>query len=79
MITIASSTRITEIVLPGIVEPSGLQIQERTLSAPAAGQVLVQIEATGISFAEQGMQRNHYPGQPKFPFVPGYDFVGTVR
>jgi NADPH2:quinone reductase len=38
----------------------------------------VQIEATGVSFAEQAMRRGRYPGQPSFPFVPGYDFVGTV-
>jgi NADPH:quinone reductase-like Zn-dependent oxidoreductase len=24
------------------------------------------------------MRRGRYPGQPKFPFVPGYDVVGTV-
>ncbi|AZI44315.1 NADPH:quinone reductase [Deinococcus psychrotolerans] len=71
--------RITEIVLPGLVEPSGLQVQQRTLAALAAGQALVQVEASGISFAEQGMRRGRYPGQPKFPFVPGYDLVGTVQ
>lgn len=31
-----------------------------------------------MSFAEQAMQRGRYPGQPEFPFVPGYDLVGTV-
>src|SRR4051812_41195626 len=69
----------TEVVLPGVVPPSGLQLRQRAVAAPAAGQALVQVEATGASFAEQGMRRNRYPGQPKFPFVPGYDFVGTVR
>lgn len=68
----------TEVVLPGIVEPSGLLIQQRTLSSPAAGQALIRVEASGVSFAEQGMRRGRYPGQPKFPFVPGYDLVGTV-
>ena len=72
-------TATTEIVLPGIVQPSGLLIEQRTLPAPDAGQALVQIEASGVSFAELGMRRGRYPGQPKFPFVPGYDFVGTVR
>lgn len=72
-------THITEVVLPGLVEPTGLHLQQRTLPAPAAGQALVQVEASGISFAEQGMRRGRYPGQPKFPFVPGYDLVGTVR
>jgi NADPH2:quinone reductase len=68
----------TEVVLPGRVDPSGLQIRKRSLPAPGAHQALVQIEATGVSFAEQAMRRGRYPGQPSFPFVPGYDFVGTV-
>jgi len=25
------------------------------------------------------MRRGRYPGQPSFPFVPGYDLVGTIR
>jgi NADPH2:quinone reductase len=68
----------TEIVMPGIIEPAGLQIRSRPLAAPAAGQALVSIEASGVSFAEQSMRRGRYPGAPKFPFVPGYDLVGTV-
>ena len=68
----------TEIVLPGIVEPSGLQVRQIEPPTPAANQVLLQMEATGVSFAEKSMRRGRYPGQPKFPFVPGYDAVGTV-
>ena len=68
----------TEVVLPGVVEPSGLQLRQRTLPPPAAGQALVRVEASGVSFAEQGMRRDRYPGQPKFPFVPGYDLIGVV-
>ncbi|SMB82793.1 medium chain dehydrogenase/reductase family protein [Deinococcus hopiensis] len=76
---INASTLTTEIVMPGLVQPSGLQLRERALPIPVAGQALVQIDASGVSFAEQSMRRGLYPGQPKFPFVPGYDFVGTVR
>ena len=68
----------TEVVLPGIVEPAGLQIRQRKLPSPAAGQALIRVKATGVSFAEQGMRRGRYPGQPKFPFVLGYDLVGMV-
>ncbi len=68
----------TEIVLPGIGEPETLQVRQRELPALAAGEVMVRIEATGVSFAEQSMRRGRYPGQPKFPFVPGYDMVGVV-
>ena len=68
----------TEIVLPGLVDPSGLQFRERSLPPLAHGHALVQVEATGVSFAEQSMRRGLYPAQPAFPFVPGYDFVGRI-
>src|SRR4051794_31258898 len=68
----------TEVVLPGLVEPDGFELRRRVLPAPARGEVLVAVEASGISFAEHAMRLGRYPGQPKFPFVPGYDLVGTV-
>jgi NADPH:quinone reductase-like Zn-dependent oxidoreductase len=72
------ATPLTEIVLPGVVAPDGLIVNHRPVPVPARGQALVELLATGVSFAEQGMRRNRYPGQPKFPFVLGYDLVGTV-
>ncbi|GAA5169522.1 medium chain dehydrogenase/reductase family protein [Amycolatopsis dongchuanensis] len=71
-------TTITEIVLPGRVEPRGLVLNRRELPPAGAGQALVAVEATGVSFAEQQMRRGKYFDQPPFPFVPGYDLVGTV-
>ena len=68
----------TQIVLPGIVAPSGLQVRQVKIPVPGANQVLLQMEASGVSFAEKAMRRGRYPMQPKFPFVPGYDVVGTV-
>jgi NADPH:quinone reductase-like Zn-dependent oxidoreductase len=72
------TTRTTEIVLPGRVESSGLQVHARDLPAPAAGQAVLRMDATGVSFAEQQMRLGKYYNQPPFPFVPGYDVVGTV-
>ncbi|MCX2927043.1 medium chain dehydrogenase/reductase family protein [Streptomyces sp. NEAU-W12] len=72
------TTSVTEIVLPGTVEPDGLELRTRGLPAPAKGQVLLRMDATGVSFAEQQMRRGKYYDQPPFPFVPGYDVVGTV-
>ncbi|GAB2641194.1 medium chain dehydrogenase/reductase family protein [Nocardia goodfellowii] len=72
------STTATEIVLPGRVEPNGLLITERELPAPGPHEALVRVEASGVSFAEQQMRRGKYYDQPPFPFVPGYDLVGTV-
>lgn len=69
---------VTEVVLPGVVEPDGFEVRQRPLPAVGAGQVLVKVEATGVSFAEQQMRRGRYYDQPPFPFVPGYDLVGDV-
>ncbi|MFD4642684.1 medium chain dehydrogenase/reductase family protein [Lentzea sp. NPDC058436] len=73
-----ATTRATEIVLPGVVEPDGLHVRVRDLPAPGEGQVVLRMEATGVCFAEQQMRLGKYYDQPPFPFVPGYDVVGTV-
>ncbi|MFF9280442.1 medium chain dehydrogenase/reductase family protein [Streptomyces griseosporeus] len=73
-----NSGAMVEVVLPGKVEPEDLQIRQRPVPSPAPGQVVVRMEATGVSFAEQQMRRGRYYDQPPFPFVPGYDLVGTV-
>jgi NADPH2:quinone reductase len=71
-------TQTTRVVLPGLVEPSGLQLETGPRPEPGEGQLLVAVEATGIAYAEQAMRRGRYYGQPAFPFTPGYDLVGTV-
>lgn len=71
-------TTTTSVVLPGVVEPSGLQVVTTPVVPPSPGQLLVAVEATGVSYAEQSMRRGRYYGQPAFPFTPGYDLAGTV-
>ncbi|MFF8938527.1 medium chain dehydrogenase/reductase family protein [Streptomyces paradoxus] len=73
-----STGELVEVVLPGRVEPEGLRLRRGAVPAPGPGQVVVRTEATGVSFAEQQMRRGRYYDQPPFPFVPGYDLVGTV-
>uniref|UniRef100_UPI002027E912 alcohol dehydrogenase catalytic domain-containing protein n=1 Tax=Actinotalea sp. C106 TaxID=2908644 RepID=UPI002027E912 len=75
----STTVRATEVVMPHRVEPDGLLVRHRDLPAPGAGQALVRVEATGVSFAEQQMRRGKYYDQPPFPFVPGYDLVGVVE
>ena len=41
-----------EIVIPELVEPSGLQIRERELPPLGKFDVLIAMEATGVSYAE---------------------------
>ncbi|MBQ1082098.1 medium chain dehydrogenase/reductase family protein [Nocardiopsis sp. B62] len=68
----------TEVLLPGPVAPEGLVVRHRRLDPPGPGRVTLRMEATGVSFAEQQMRRGKYFDQPPFPFVPGYDLVGSV-
>jgi NADPH:quinone reductase-like Zn-dependent oxidoreductase len=70
--------QLTQVVLPGKVGPDGLKLEHGTIPEPGKGQVLIAVEASGVSFAEQQMRRGRYYDQPAFPFVPGYDLVGTV-
>ncbi|GAA3139415.1 medium chain dehydrogenase/reductase family protein [Nonomuraea roseoviolacea] len=73
-----NAAELVEVVLPGKVEPEGLLIRHGAVPAAGPGQVVIRMEATGVSFAEQQMRRGRYYDQPPFPFVPGYDVVGTV-
>ncbi|KUN09261.1 NADPH:quinone reductase [Streptomyces yokosukanensis] len=73
-----SSHPLVQVVLPGIVAPEDLQIRHTAVPDPGPGQIVIAMEATGVSFAEQQMRRGRYYDQPPFPFVPGYDLVGRV-
>ncbi|MFJ7150526.1 medium chain dehydrogenase/reductase family protein [Streptomyces sp. NPDC100445] len=75
---VAAGTTLTEAVLPGVVAPDGIQIRTRPVRPAGPGQVVLAMEAAGISFAEQQMRRGKYYDQPPFPFVPGYDLVGRA-
>jgi NADPH2:quinone reductase len=68
-----------EIVLTGQGGTDKLRIDDTDSGAPGKGQVRVRVEASGVSFAEVQMLDHRYPMQPKYPFVPGYDLVGTVE
>lgn len=68
-----------EIVMPHEGGPEVLRVHRRHPSSPEPGQVVVRVEAAGVSFAEVQMLEGRYFNQPKFPFVPGYDLVGTVE
>lgn len=70
--------KTTEIVMPRKGSPGVLRVRQRELPYPESGEVLVRVEAAGVSFAEVQMLRGRYFNQPSFPFIPGYDLVGVV-
>ncbi len=82
MMTKTSETGATagvEIVMQRKGGPEVLEVHRRDLPGLEPGQVMVRVEAAGVSFAEVQMLKGRYFGQPKFPVVPGYDLVGKVE
>ncbi len=72
------SVTTTEIVMPHQGGSDVLQSRQRHRPHPEAHEVLIRVETAGVSFAEVQMLRGRYFNQPSFPFVPGYDLVGTI-
>jgi NADPH:quinone reductase-like Zn-dependent oxidoreductase len=58
--------------------PEVLQRIEDGLPVPGPGHVRVKTLAAGVAYADLLMRRGLYPGQPAFPFTPGYDIVGDI-
>jgi NADPH:quinone reductase-like Zn-dependent oxidoreductase len=58
--------------------PEVLQVHERPDPAPGAGEVLIDVHASGINFADVMARMGLYPDAPKPPCVVGYEVAGTV-
>ena len=56
-----------------------LEIQERPVPQPGAGQVLVRIEASGLCHTDIHAAHGDWPVKPTPPFVPGHEGVGVVE
>jgi NADPH:quinone reductase len=59
---------------PGVLEL-------RDLPDPKAepGQVIVEIEAAGVNFADTLQTAGMYPSGPRVPYVPGLEFAGKIN
>jgi NADPH2:quinone reductase len=58
--------------------PEALRLVEKPTPWPAAGQVLIEVKAAGINFADMLARQGVYPPAPKPPFVPGFEVAGIV-
>jgi NADPH:quinone reductase-like Zn-dependent oxidoreductase len=58
--------------------PEVLEVQERPDPQPKAGEVLIEVGAAGINFADLMARLGFYPDAPKPPCVVGYEVAGTV-
>ncbi len=55
-----------------------LEVVDRDVPEPDAGEVRIEIEAAGINFADIMQRRGVYPGGPEAPYVPGMEAAGTI-
>ncbi|MGH8217291.1 MAG: NADPH:quinone oxidoreductase family protein [Steroidobacteraceae bacterium] len=58
--------------------PEHITVEERPAPAPRAGEVVVQVRAAGVNFADLLMITGRYQVKPPVPFVPGLEFCGVV-
>jgi len=55
-----------------------IEATERDEPEPDHGEVRIDVEATGVNFADIMQRRGHYQGGPSPPYVPGMEAAGTI-
>ena len=55
-----------------------LSVRDIDRPEPGPGQILVQIEASGLCHTDIHAARGEWPAKPTLPLVPGHEGVGTV-
>ena len=60
-----------------VSEPGKLQVVQRSLREPAAGQVRIRVEACGVCHTDAATITGTYPGLT-LPRVPGHEVVGRI-
>lgn len=56
-----------------------LEVVERDMPRPAAGQVLVRLETCGLCHTDIHAARGDWPVKPTLPVVPGHEGIGIVE
>src|SRR5438309_957590 len=66
------------IVITRFGGPEVLELKDVPQPVPAEGEVLVQVQAAGVNFADIMTAQRSYPGTPPAPLVAGREFAGTI-
>lgn len=69
--------RAVEISQPG--GPEVLQVAERPVPVPQAGEVLLKIRAAGVSRADAMQRQGKYPSPPGASDIPGLEAAGVIE
>ena len=58
--------------------PEVLALRQREIPTPKEGEVLIKIEAAGVSRPDVLQRRGHYPPPPGAPDIPGLEVAGVI-
>jgi len=67
------------IVVTRLGGPEVLELRDVPEPVAKAGEVMVQVEAVGVNFADTHSTRGVYKGTPSPPFVSGREFAGVIE
>ena len=59
--------------------PEVLVVKEAPDPHPAAGEMRIRVEASGVNFADIMGRLGLYPDLPRIPVVPGYSTTAILR
>lgn len=59
--------------------PESLLVDDLPTPTVGPGQVLIEVHAAGVNFADILMVAGQYQEKPQLPFIPGLEVAGTVR
>lgn len=57
--------------------PEVLTLRERPAPTPCDGEVVIDVRAAGVNFADLMGRMGLYPDAPPYPYVPGYEIAGV--
>lgn len=66
-------------VVPRRGAPDVMEWTTAALPEPNADEVLVRVEAAGVSSYDVMLRGHRFPGFPSVPYTPGEDFVGVIE
>ena len=64
--------------MPRYGGPDVMTVVEEPLPEPGPGEVRVRVLVAGVGYPDVLIREGTYPGGPKPPFTPGYEFIGVV-
>lgn len=59
--------------------PEVLRLRKETIGKPEPHEVIIQVKAVGLNFADIFERLGLYAAAPKAPFVPGFEVAGVVE